>query len=70
MDNNLSLYVWEDVLVDYTPGIAFALAGSVDEARQMLYDQIGIETYGLVYDLEKPPIIATTPTAFHCTGGS
>jgi len=32
----LKLYVWEDVLEDYTPGIMFALATSVDEARILL----------------------------------
>jgi len=29
----MSLYVWEGVLTDYTPGVIFALAASADGAR-------------------------------------
>lgn len=32
---SLKLYIWEDVLSDYTPGIAFALAENREEARQL-----------------------------------
>ena len=32
----MKLYVWRDVLRDYTPGIAFAIAGSPDEARGLI----------------------------------
>jgi len=32
----LKLFVWEDVLTDYTPGIAFALAETEQEAREIL----------------------------------
>ena len=37
--NKLKLYVWEGVLADYTNGIAFAMAGTVEEARQAIYDK-------------------------------
>lgn len=36
MENNLKLFVWRGVLVDYTSGIAFALAETEEEAREML----------------------------------
>jgi hypothetical protein len=32
----LKLYVWEDVLCDYTCGMAVALAHNEDEARSLL----------------------------------
>ncbi len=32
----MKLYLWRDVLRDYTPGIAFAIAGSPDEARGLI----------------------------------
>ena len=31
----LRLYVWENVLCDYTCGVMFALAYSMDEAREL-----------------------------------
>lgn len=36
MSNSLKLYVWENVLTDYTSGIMFALATSVEEARELI----------------------------------
>lgn len=38
----LSLYLWRDVLYDYTAGMAFAIAASADEARGMLVRDPGI----------------------------
>jgi len=32
MDKELKLYVWDNVLTDYTDGVAFALAYDVEEA--------------------------------------
>ena len=32
----LNLYVWEGILTDYTDGIAFAVAKSVEEARELI----------------------------------
>jgi hypothetical protein len=32
----VKLYVWENVLMDYTSGIMFALANSIDEARMLI----------------------------------
>ena len=33
----MNLYVWEDVLTDYTSGVMFALAHSADEARDVIW---------------------------------
>lgn len=32
----MKLFVWEDVLKDYTSGVMFALANTVDEARDAI----------------------------------
>ena len=32
----LKLYVWDNVLCDYTGGVAFALASSPEEAKELL----------------------------------
>jgi hypothetical protein len=32
--NNLKLFVWHDVLADYTSGVMFALAENVEDARE------------------------------------
>jgi len=37
----LKLYVWEDVLRDYSTGIAFAFAENSAEARQLVCKKLG-----------------------------
>lgn len=39
------LYVWEDVLSDYTSGIAFAVAKSPEEAREKVMKVLGGGSY-------------------------
>ena len=34
----LKLFLWEDVLCDYTCGVCFALAENVDEARKLIIE--------------------------------
>lgn len=33
---SLKLYVWEDIMSDYMPGVAFALAHNVRQAREQI----------------------------------
>lgn len=40
--SELKLYVWENVLEDYTSGIAFAIAPSKDEALRLIAKILGI----------------------------
>ena len=65
MKENLKLFVWEDVLYDYTAGMAVALAPNVEKARQMLLKKIGY-AYG---DLLKKPKVRTAACAFYVHGG-
>ena len=66
MKKKLKLYVWHDVLTDYTPGVMFALAHNIKEARKLLLE--GCD-YLLIEDLRKRPTIYTNPVAFDVWGG-
>ncbi len=67
----LKLFVWEDVLEDYTCGIMFALAESVDQAREMIkaknpnYEDDRI----MKRDLKTDPKIIDQPEGFYSYGG-
>lgn len=66
--NNLKLYVWEDVLTDYTSGtsgIAFALAESVEQARELIKEK------GLFHieHLNSGPLVVDQPEGFYLYGG-
>ena len=69
MKKKLRLYVWENVLGDWTPGIMFALASSVDEARRLLKEQSGDSPDVEMY-LSQPPLVVDEPQAFIVRGGS
>ncbi len=62
----LKLYVWENVLVDYDPGIMFALAASPEEARRLIIEKCDHVPPG---DLAKEPKCITTPEGFVVWGG-
>ena len=40
-EEELKMYVWEDVLCDYSCGVMFALAHNVDEARREVLKSFG-----------------------------
>jgi hypothetical protein len=73
----LQLYVWEDVLTDYTSGIIFALATSPEKAREIILDTHGWKENGVVVpkgvvweELQKEPKVFCTPVGFVIYGGS
>jgi len=64
------LFVWEGVLYDYTSGVMFALAESVEEARSLVQEKCG---YIPDADLAKEPHVcdpATEKVGFCLWGGS
>lgn len=66
MRKKLKLYVWEDVLTDYTSGVMFALATSVDEARNLIlkkWDYVPRD------DLAREPRCIEAPEGFAVWGG-
>lgn len=65
MVNILKLYVWKDVLCDWTCGVMFALANSVEEARKLIIDTTPYDTE----ELEREPEIYDSPCGFYVPGG-
>jgi len=63
---NLKLYVWEDVLCDYTCGVIFALAETLDEAKELVNEE---SEYNLDWEMEKEPKIIENKFAFSLWGG-
>lgn len=64
----LRLFVWENVLTDYTDGMMFAVAKNVEEARKKIKETC---SYVPDNDLAKNPVEVdlTQPSAFLCWGG-
>lgn len=71
----LKVYVWEDVLTDYSEGIIVVLAESKRQAWQLLkakdkyaYEAIREQYYP--HQTTQPPRLVTKPEAFVVWGGS
>ena len=62
------LFVWEDVMCDYTCGTAFALAPDVETARKMVIDDGASETE--IKNVDPDVIETSQPYAHHVWGGS
>lgn len=63
----LKLFVWENVLVDYTPGVMFAYAYDVEHARQLLIQKDHVVE--VLSDLAQQPKEITEPEGFTLWGG-
>lgn len=69
--SELKLYVWENVLEDYTSGIAFAIAPSKDEALRLIAKTLGInppKTIGFEEWLSDHPDFNDTNLTVHPLG--
>lgn len=64
--NPLNLYVWEDVLIDWSDGIMFALASSEEEARKLILEKCGQVP---AHDLNKKPRCVEKSEGFVLWGG-
>ena len=66
----LKLYVWSDVLSDYSGGIAFALATDVREAKRLLIKAGVPENRWKGTKLDGTQArVCKTKNAFYCWGG-
>ena len=67
-NKKLKLFVWEDVLTDYTSGIMVAIAPTVEEARAILLNECA---YIPCDDIAQQPkeFDLSEPVAFVCWGG-
>ena len=69
MKRKLKLFVWEDVLTDYTSGIMFALAESVEEARKIILENGGKGQYSVESELLKEPKVYEDKMGLFLYGG-
>lgn len=70
MKRKLRLFVWEDVLTDWTSGVMFALAHDVDEARRLIdptFDPSKDDQK--TSDLKQEPSVYDSPIGFAVWGG-
>lgn len=70
-NQTLRLYVWKDVLGDYTPGIAFAFASSMDEAYQQV--QQALDRQGFQVNAGRDwhdPVVHMGPVGYALHGGA
>lgn len=66
-DKKLNLYVWENVLSNYTDGIMIAYAENVKHAREMILEK---EDWVIENDLKKEPRQITSEEAIILWGGA
>lgn len=69
MKKKMKLFVWENVLSDYTDGVVFALAPSVDAARRAVLAKFPGSTAGLDAALLLEPKVVTKTEGFAVWGG-
>lgn len=62
----LKLFVWENVLRDYTSGVIFALAEDVDSARKLI---CAVHGEVVASETVKEPQVFDSPVAFAQWGG-
>jgi len=64
--DNLKLFLWEDVLCDYTCGVIFALAETLDEAKELVNKE---SDYNVDWAMKKEPRIIENKFGFSLWGG-
>jgi hypothetical protein len=69
MVKRLKLFVWQDVLVDWTSGIIFALAENENQAREMVVANYSGTTEIVCREMGKPPEVYDEPVGFALWGG-
>lgn len=69
MSDELKVYVWEDVLRDYSSGMVVIIAHNLDEAREVFLKKYPDEQYILNDFFGSPHEVVTEPDAFYVYGG-
>lgn len=62
----MKLFVWHNVLEDYTAGVMFAYANDADEARKMVLEDC---SYVNKDELDQNPSVYENPIGFAVWGG-
>jgi hypothetical protein len=65
----MKLFLWEDVLTDYTSGVIFAFAETADEARDIIKKDVNCCS-SVLKEIKALPQIITEPMGFILWGGS
>lgn len=70
----MKAFIWsDDFMTDYTSGMAFAIAETVEEARKMLCKQLTNDGYPSgIKDINKnePDMVLDLPCSEYISGGS
>lgn len=70
MHHDLKLFVWTGVLANYSDGIMFAMAHTLEEAQEVLERERDRMGYGDIREIyEKSPEIVNSPKGFIIWGG-
>jgi hypothetical protein len=64
----VKLFIWNDVLRDYTAGVIFAMAHDVDEARRII-GKADMGEYFLKEVAGPPDEVYDAPAMGYCWGG-
>jgi hypothetical protein len=67
--DGLKVYVWQDVLRDYSAGLVVIIAHNLDEAREVFMRDYPNEQYVLDNFFGAPHTVHTDPAAFYVYGG-
>jgi hypothetical protein len=67
LNKQLKLYVWDDAIIEYSPGVMSALAYSVDEARAIITQNLDDIHHSA---LKHQPKIVNTPECLIVWGGA
>jgi len=65
----MKLFVWHNVLTDYTDGIMFSLAENTEQARNLILNNGGRNMSSVENDLKLNPTIYDIPCGFYLYGG-
>jgi len=67
--DKLKLFVWEDVLTDYSSGMVCILAKDLEQAKEVFLKKYPDDQYVLNDFFGKPYKVITEPQAFYVYGG-
>ena len=71
MSEELKLYIWRDVLCDYTCGIIVAMAHNIEDARSVVISS-GLDEWNhtrVVRAIEDDPEVHSNPYGTYVVGG-
>ena len=55
----MKIYVWEEMLSDYYPGLGVAVAPNLRAAKKAIREAYGVKSAYLESDLKQPPKVIT-----------